>query len=195
MIYLLTFTAYGTHLPRDARGSIDRHERRLAPRPALATFAKALTSEPPFQMDHLRDREALRDEIIRTCNYRQWRLLALHVRIEHVHAVVQAEDVPPTRVIGEWKAYSTRVLEQHWTTRQHFWTSGGDVRHVQGAALASVIRYVLDEQGEFMTTYDASKSSARVPRRSRGRLARYPPTTMPHPAAPAMKCLFQRNHP
>jgi len=61
-------------------------------------------------------------------------------------------------VIGEWKAYSTRVLKQHWTTRQHFWTSGGDVRHVDGTGLDSVIRYVLDEQGEPMTTYDASKS-------------------------------------
>ena len=156
MIYFLTFTTYGTHLPGDARGSIDRHEGKLSSRPALATFASKIMPEPPFQLDHLRDREAVRDEIVRTCEHRQWRLIALQVRTEHVHAVVQAEGVPASRVIGEWKAYSTRALKQRWTTRQHFWTTGGDSRTVPGAGLTQIIRYVLEEQGEPMTTYDAS---------------------------------------
>ena len=41
------------------------------------------------------------------CVRRGWSLLAAHVRSNHVHTVVEAE-VPPERVMGDFKTYASR---------------------------------------------------------------------------------------
>jgi REP element-mobilizing transposase RayT len=43
--------------------------------------------------------------------HRGWSLLAAHVRSNHVHTVVEAE-VPPERVMGDFKAYASRRLNR-----------------------------------------------------------------------------------
>ena len=51
------------------------------------------------------------------CSYREWGLLAAHVRLSHVHLVVVAED-SPERVLKDAKAYASRALNRAgWTGR------------------------------------------------------------------------------
>ena len=159
MAYFVTFTTYGTHLPGDSRGSWDRHVGRLLTQSALETSAKQLMPQSPFRLEHVEDRLMVRDAIVQVCRHREWRLIALHVRFEHIHGLVQAEGATPEKVIGAWKAYASRALKVRWPNRQHFWARGGDTRTVQGP-VDRVIAYVLDHQGDQMETYDASTNSS-----------------------------------
>ena len=156
MTYFVTFSTYGTHLPGDPRGSADRHDGWLPSRPALVTFAQSLMAETEFRLDGRQDRQAVRDAIVEVCRYRSWRLLALHVRIDHVHGLVQAEGATPGKVMGDWKAYSSRALKIRWPGRQCFWTKSGGARIVRGP-VGRLVSYVLDGQGDRMETYDASQ--------------------------------------
>ena len=155
MIYFLTFTTYGTHLPGDSRGSTNRHEGRLPPLPALQRHAASLQPELPFRLENVEDRRLVLNAIIEVYHYREWRLMALHIREAHLHGVVQVEDATPGRVMGDWKSYGSRSLKVRWPERKQFWTRGGDCRAVHGVGLNQVLRYVLEEQGEPMETYDA----------------------------------------
>jgi REP element-mobilizing transposase RayT len=58
-----------------------------------------------YHLDRLR-RDAVLRAIQEVCAYRGWNLLAAHVRSNHVHTVVEAED-PPERVMGDFKAYAS----------------------------------------------------------------------------------------
>ena len=93
--------------------------------------------------------------IVEVCRYREWRLIALHIREAHLHGVVQVENATPGRVMGEWKSYGSRSLKVRWPGRKQFWTRGGDCRSVDGDSLYRILRYVLEEQGEPMEIYDA----------------------------------------
>ena len=79
-----TFTTYGTHLPGDARGSLNRRGTLIEVSPALETFASNLMPEEPFRLKRAEDRRAVRAAIVEVCRHRGWHLIALHVRPEHV---------------------------------------------------------------------------------------------------------------
>ena len=156
MAYFLTFSTYGVHLPGDERGSTDRHLGRLpAGVPALEDFATGIMNESPFHLAEPGDREAVLETIVALCVRREWRLMALHVRTTHLHGLVQAEGELPARVMGDWKANSSRVLKTRCPERQRFWARGGDCRTVRDS-LDAVIEYILRGQGEPMATYVAS---------------------------------------
>src|SRR5450432_3384976 len=61
---------------------------------------------PPYHLDQIR-RDAVLEAIQEVCGHRGSRLPAAHVRSHHVHAVVNAE-VPPERVMSDFKAYGSR---------------------------------------------------------------------------------------
>ena len=103
MAYFVTLSTYGTHLPGDARGSTDRNAGRIQGQSALETFANRLMPEVPFRLEHPADRSVVLHAIVEVCRQRQWRLMALHVRCEHVHGLVQAEGATAGKVMGDWK--------------------------------------------------------------------------------------------
>ena len=156
MTYFLTFTTYGTHLPGDKRGSSDRRGARVEVSPPFETFARNLMPEGPFRLERAEDRRTVRAAIQEVCGHRSWHLVALHVRPEHVHGLVQAQEVSAGRVMGDWKGYCSRALRIHWPHRQQFWTGGGSARSVNGPGLNRLVRYILDEQGEPLETYDGN---------------------------------------
>lgn len=124
MIYFLTFSTYGTHLPGDSRGSIHQ-QLHQGPQRKLMT-------EPAYRLERAADRAAVLETIIEVCRHREWRLIAPHVRAEHVHGVVHVECVSPSRVPGDGKSYSSRALRKLSPGRKNFWTVGGDARRCQG---------------------------------------------------------------
>ena len=95
-------------------------------------------------------RTIVRDAIVKVCKFRGWFLHALHVRTNHVHGIVDAE-VAPSRIFNDWKAYSSRALNN--PGRIH-WSRGGSTRRIETPhGLNRAMHYVLYGQGELMETY------------------------------------------
>jgi REP element-mobilizing transposase RayT len=76
----------------------------------LEDFQRDLLTEPAYRLDH-RQREVVRDAIASVCQYRGWQLIALHVRFDHVHVVVDL-DREPDNAWRDFKAYATRLLRE-----------------------------------------------------------------------------------
>ena len=93
------------------------------------------------------------------CWHRGWNLLAAHVRSNHVHVIVETE-VPPEKVMNDFKAYASRALNQlncdEPGCSRSFFPSTGDDGHRHGSTrwlwkdqgVREAIRYVVEEQGE-----------------------------------------------
>lgn len=115
MTYLITFACYGCHLHGDESGSVDRRHnlpgsRLLEANPQRVSAERQHMNQPPYRLDRRR-REAVLTLLLERCSERQWKLLAAHVRTNHVHLVVDAE-VRPERVMNDLKSYARRRLNQ-----------------------------------------------------------------------------------
>ncbi|MFN0172627.1 MAG: transposase [Bryobacteraceae bacterium] len=154
MTYLLTFASYGTRLHGDAKGSFDRRQGPVHENAAWESFERSLLREHPFELDADR-RVIVLEAIQEVAAYRNWRLVAVHVRSTHVHAIVDTDTTPP-KAIGDFKAYASRRLAQRGNglDRQCRWARFGNFSLLRDRkALASAISYVLEQQGEPMATF------------------------------------------
>jgi REP element-mobilizing transposase RayT len=156
LAYLLTFTCYGTWLHGDATGSIDRRHNRygtplLPPSPPDERANRGRMEQPPYVLDSPR-RRVVRQAIEGVCAHRGWVLHALHVRTNHVHAVVHS-DVKPERILNDFKAYASRALTAagcEGSDRKR-WTRHGSTRYLwKSEHVDLAVQYVLHEQGEPM---------------------------------------------
>ena len=87
---------------------------------------------------------------------RQWRLLAAHVRTNHVHLVLEA-DARPERIMNELKSYASRRLNGLGLVEVHRtrWARHGSTRWLwKPQSVSAAIRYVVDEQGEPMAVFE-----------------------------------------
>jgi REP element-mobilizing transposase RayT len=153
LAYFLTWHTYGTWLPGHLRGWVDaEHDEYGTPfAPAdperLARSAADLAHEP-LTLDAPR-RQAVQAAIIEVCRYRQWTLLAVHVRTTHVHAVVAAL-VSPEKVMNDFKAYATRRLRREGlaATDGRVWSVHGSTRYFwKEEQLSETVASVVDRQG------------------------------------------------
>jgi len=78
------------------------------------------------------------------CTLREWRLIAVNCRSNHVHVIVTAAGIPPERVMMQLKAYATRALREYDERNAgRVWTRGGSTRYIQSeASLDSAMQYV-----------------------------------------------------
>lgn len=147
---LLTFTTYGTRLHGADNGSVSRsHRNRGSPVvPADIAWqrqAGRLMVEPPFTL-RPRDRTVVLDSVLEACASRNWHLFCVHVRTNHVHAILQT-DVPVDRTLSYLKARATFALKRY-NVRQRFWTKHGSTRYLWNRdSLAAALDYVLNQQG------------------------------------------------
>jgi REP element-mobilizing transposase RayT len=152
--YFLTFHTYGTWLPGDERGSVDRADRAYgsSPRghsPGLVAHVAARMRGAPVELDEA-EREVVGATFEEVCEHRAWELLAAHVRATHAHVVVRAE-LAPERVMGTLKAYaSRRVAEAGLRVRgTSLWARHGSTRHLWTmAAVEAACFYTVPGQGE-----------------------------------------------
>jgi len=154
VLYLVTFTCYGSRLPGDDRGSFDhvrQGERRLLPpNPGLESYARRTMRQAGYLLTACESRALVRDAIVNVCEFRGWVLYALHVRTNHVHGIADAA-ASPSRILNDWKAYATRSLGD--PGRIH-WTHGGSTRRIlTPTGLTRAMHYVLHGQGEQLQTY------------------------------------------
>jgi len=152
--YLITWATYGSHLHGDSRGSIHHAtERRGASAvpesEGLANAERDLIRGEPVSLND-RQRPVVRDTILEVCEHRGWRALAINVRAEHVHVVVEAADEPET-VMNAFKSYATRRLREAGLAGadERLWARHGSTRYLnEPSSVAAARHYVVEEQGE-----------------------------------------------
>ena len=167
--WLLTNTTYGTWLPGSSRGSVTSvRDVRPDDLPALVRFEHDLPGEPyeealpglersarermkgpPLFLDRAQA-ELLLGQFQETAAYRAWELQAAAVMFNHWHLVVVAPGDPdPGRMLADFKAYATRILNRQYDKplSETWWTGKGSKRKLKdAAALADAIHYVLYKQ-------------------------------------------------
>jgi REP element-mobilizing transposase RayT len=103
------------------------------------------------------DRYTVLAAIRQHADFRGWKLLAAHVRSNHVHIVVAGE-AKPERMMTEFKAYASRALNRLDPTSANRirWTRHGSTRWLNSdEAVIRAVRYTVDEQGSPMAVYEA----------------------------------------
>ena len=159
LAYFITIACYGARLHGDGRGSVDPTHNAFGT-PFLtgdperfATMTERML-QTPYEMDAAR-RECVSEAILEVCRFRQWQMLALHIRTNHLHIVVEAI-AAPERVANDFKSYASRRLNRtgidtadrkRWARHEstiYLWTSA----EVEGA-----VDYTLNQQGEPMQIY------------------------------------------
>ena len=109
----------------------------------------------PYSLDAPR-RAAVLTAIQGVCSYRNWSLLAAHVRSTHVHVVVRAED-KPEKVMNDFKSYASRELNNTGLDQKdrRRWARHGSTRWLHAnKEVDAAIHYVLHEQGEPMAVFE-----------------------------------------
>ncbi len=95
------------------------------------------------------ERRVVHDAIEECGAYRGWAILALNVRTNHVHVVVQAASHTPERVMNDFKARGTRMLRERGLRRSEgrVWTQHGITKWINDEkSLKAAIDYVLNQQ-------------------------------------------------
>jgi len=159
--YLITFSCYGSHLHGEESGSVDRNHnvsgnRTLAADAELVARERDLMHQAPYLLNASNRRSVL-EAIHGVCLHRRWSLLAAHIRMTHVHAVVDA-DAKPENVMNSFKSYASRRLNQtsaDGPDRKRWSRHGSTVWLKDRENVAAAIRYVVDGQGEAMAVFEA----------------------------------------
>ena len=161
MTYLITFACYGCHLHGSESGSVDSAHNMpgtpiLERDSARATFEEQRMDQSPYRLDQIR-RDAVLEAIQEVCGHRGWGLLAAHVRSNHVHTVVDAE-VPPERVMSDFKAYASRRLNRMTSDEpgRKRWARHGSTRWLwKPQHISAAMQYVVAEQGDAMSAFES----------------------------------------
>jgi len=160
MRYFLTFVCYGSRLHGEA-GAVDRNHNlpgspTLAPEPEWVERETELMDQPPYLMDE-GDRAVVLEAIREVCAYRGWLLLAAHVRTNHVHVIVEAED-KPEKVMNDFKRYASRNVSRSGSGEpgRKRWARQGSTRYLwKDEDVKEAVRYVVEEQGTPMAVFCA----------------------------------------
>jgi REP element-mobilizing transposase RayT len=89
------------------------------------------------------------EAIRRQCAHREWKLLALNVRTNHVHCVISARDARPEAVMQQLKSWATRWLRREGLVDpdQPVWARHGSTEYLwTGQEVGRARAYVLDAQ-------------------------------------------------
>jgi REP element-mobilizing transposase RayT len=151
--YFLTWTCFGTWLHGDSRGSIDRDHRALQTPPVTPNEARLVSAQrrmksPPFALDAAR-RSQVESAIVYVCERAGWRIHALNVRTNHVHAVVTT-DGKPEQALTAFKGWATRQMHGADIVEigTRVWTKGGSTRYLWTERdIEAAVTYVLEGQG------------------------------------------------
>ena len=159
--YLITFRTYGTWLPGDERGSIDRYHNsfrgpRVLPNPILEQQARSKLKSDPLILDSIK-RQAVKDAIVEVCENRHWLLRAINVRTNHAHSVVSVGLIKPSRALNAFKACATRKFRERglWLYDHSPWAERGSKRWLwTGMSIFNACDYVLNGQGHDLRDFD-----------------------------------------
>ena len=160
LAYFISFRTYGTWLPGDERGFINRFHNSfrspyIRPNANLHRYNQQQLKTKPLILG-AKHRRSVSKAIRETCKIRNWALWALNVRTNHVHTVVTAER-KPSLVLNAFKANATRQLREDGLWRHDFspWADKGSKRRLWNEqSVARAIDYVMNGQGEEPPNFD-----------------------------------------
>jgi REP element-mobilizing transposase RayT len=108
-----------------------------------------------YMLDDIR-RRAVLNAIRQACLYKSWNLIAVHVRTNHVHAVVNA-DIAPEAVMHTFKSYASRLLNKNEASATKRWTRHGSTRYLwTRESVEAAVRYVVESQGAAIAVFLAA---------------------------------------
>lgn len=153
LAYLLTFHTHGTWLHGASRGSVDRlhngYETELAAAdPHRETVMRARMRGKPFTLSRVQ-RQSIGRTMTELCEFRGWNALAINVRTNHVHLVVEAA-AAPEKVMNDCKAWATRRLREADLVAKDtkVWSRHGSTRYLwKQESVDHACTYVLEGQG------------------------------------------------
>lgn len=153
--YFLTFGTYGSRLHGDSRGTVSRGANTMGT-PHLRrddlrrSYEERLMTSTRFLLDR-RGRRAIEAAVAETCRIRGWAILALHVRMTHIHLVVAAPGVSPETALQALKANATRVLRSQQLVGEsdRVWARHGSTRYLwHDRDVDAAINYTMTQQGD-----------------------------------------------
>jgi hypothetical protein len=164
LAYFLTWPTYGTWLPGDERGWIQRGRGYQLPDPIRKLEAEARMTDDACVLDE-EQRRLVEKTIADHCCIRRSVLHAANCRSNHLHVVVTAGR-SPDQVRVQFKAWCTQKLKELERARQscreenasafgrrisgvraNWWAERGSRRYIgDDDSLEAVIRYVLEGQ-------------------------------------------------
>ena len=147
LAYFLTWATYGTWLPGDGRGWVERDHGIQLPDLPLELEAAARMSEDACRLGSA-ERRLVERTIDEHCRLRDWELYAVNCRSNHVHVVVAAGP-HPDEVRRQLKAWTARKLGGRLQSgaRRKWWGERGSRRYLNdSASLEAAILYVLEGQ-------------------------------------------------
>lgn len=153
--YFLTWTTYGTWLPGNLRGWVDRHRTHgevvEPPDPKREAAARQAMMGEPAVLDQ-KLREIASSAMVETAAYCGWTVHAMDVRSNHVHVVVTAADRPPGDVMRMLKVYASRAMNRIAPGHNgRWWTRQGSKRNLfTDDAVAAAVRYVRNQDTAWM---------------------------------------------
>jgi len=164
LAYFLTFSTYGTWLHGRDQGSVDRENNGYGA-PFLTSdadrerLARESMQHDVYMLDEKR-RFVVLETIKEVAHHRNWQLRAVHVRTNHVHVIVVADD-SIEKIINDFKAWCSRRLKEalNESAALKRWTQHGSTRYLWNEdQLSEKIDYVLNQQGPPLALFDGSKS-------------------------------------
>ena len=157
----ITFRCYGTWLHGDERGSVDRNNNVYgAPRiPANSNWKKFNQEEllHPSVVLNAAQRKSIEKAIRDTCVKRNWTLLAINVRTNHVHIVVCIGSKKPKIALIALKANATRQMKEEglWNHDHSPWADKGSKRNLWNEkSIREACDYVINGQGDKLPDFD-----------------------------------------
>ena len=159
LAYLITFRTYGTWLHGDERGSVNRYRNiygtRYLPHEKEWQIRnlKKLKIEP-VKLDDAQ-RTCVRVAITECCKVRGWILMAVSVRTNHSHAVLNSMEKGASLALNALKANATRELRRAglWTEVVSPWPHRGSKRYLWNErSVTRAIEYVTFGQGDDLPT-------------------------------------------
>ena len=140
-------------------GSVDRSHNQYSgplvkPNPRRLEAELNLMNQPRYDLDVPR-RQAVLQALIDRSTQSDWTLLAAHVRSNHVHIVVRGEENPEFIMTQLKSAASRRLNDLGFEDRSRKrWARHGSTQALfDGEAVQNAIRYVIEGQGESMSTF------------------------------------------
>jgi REP element-mobilizing transposase RayT len=113
----------------------------------------------PYLLNGTR-RELVLGSLHEVSSHRGWKLLAAHVRMNHVHIVVEA-DTCPEKIMATFKIYASRALNLFDIDGPGCkrWARHGSTRYLWSRKnVSAAIKYVIFEQGPAMEVFEATAS-------------------------------------
>lgn len=161
LAYLITFRCYGTWLHGDERGSTDKFNNGfntpfLPPNQKWLEFNKSKLKHKPVGLNSNR-RNSVEKAIRETCQKRNWGLLAINVRTDHIHIVVDTGGLNPKQILSAFKANATREMRANncWNFEHSPWADKGSKRWLWNEkSVETAIDYVINRQGGELPTFD-----------------------------------------